>query len=196
MIQRKSLLKNKRGILDLRGDLSAKLFGVFIFAGILVFGILIYYVLSLLAPPLISSFSTFEISFREVTAFDGNLSAAEKTTFGNLSLAFNGLKWVSYVILFALFFAFCITAFYIRTYPFLIVVWIGVIIIMVIMGLYLAQTYNDLKTSGSLSSAYTGWAGNDYILGYLPHIIAIFGLVGGIILFVLSSSGVEQEVTL
>lgn len=128
---------------------------------------------------------------------DGNLSLAANVTFGATSRTLGNLEWISYSIFIGMLFVLIFFCFFVRTYPFLIIFWILFIILMAFASIYMAITYNDVRSGDSyISAAYQSWEFNDYLLQYLPYPVVAFGLAGGIVLFILASRDEQAEVLL
>jgi hypothetical protein len=104
----------------------------------------------------------------------------------------NTFEWVSYMIFIFMFLGFLIMCFYVRTYPFLIAVWIVLIIIIVFLSIFLTVTYQDISLDPSVSGYYSQWENTDFMLKNLPAILSVLGVIGGIIMFILATR--EQEI--
>ena len=124
---------------------------------------------------------------------DGNITRATQASFGNASQAVEQLQWISYLLMTVLIITFLTMCFFVRTYPFLVVVWILIIIVLVFAAIFMSNSYTDLVNLG-FSDVYTSWGNNHFFMSYMPHIIAGIGIVGGIIMFILASRDQEAEV--
>lgn len=164
----------------------------------LVFGMLIIfsYAGMLFFPILTDSFGTLSGILQEATseANTGNqaLENATQASFVQANRGVQQLEWIVFTMFVFLMITMLIMCFYVRTYPFLIFVWILMILILTFGSLFLANAYQDLR-SGELSEVYTSWENTDYYLQWLPHIVVIIGVIGGIIMFVLASKQPEAE---
>lgn len=103
----------------------------------------------------------------------------------------NNFEWITYSVLIVMLLGFIIMCFYVRTYPFLIFVWIAMIVILLLVSLILAYSYQETAAS-SVSGYYDAWENSDFLLKHLPVIILMTGLIGGIIMFVVASR--EEEI--
>ena len=73
-----------------------------------------------------------------------------------------------------------------RSHPALAFVWILSIIVLTVISLFLTVSYqNIIETGGYLADAYESWGTSHYVLMHLPHFIAGFGILGGLILFII-----------
>lgn len=157
---------------------------------------LLYFVWVLTAPIVVdlTGMATQSIVNATNNQPDGNLTFASQNSFPIAERSANHLEWIGFFVLIALLMGFLMIAFYVRTYPFLAWVWILVILIMVFIGILLSVSYTNLKESSSyLNNVYSNWETDNFILSYLPHLITGFGLLGGIILFMLATKDPEAE---
>lgn len=102
------------------------------------------------------------------------------------------LEWITFALFSILLLTLLIMCFYVRAYPFLMFIWIFLIIALVFVSLFLTIGYQDLR-EGELGSIYKSWETSDFYLTYLPHIIFVIGIIGGVIMFVLSGNQPEQQ---
>lgn len=94
-----------------------------------------------------------------------------------------------------LFIGFMMICYYVRTYPFLSVFWFFIIIALVFISMLISNSYELASTSNSdMSSFYSAWGTNNFLMLNLPYIMAVFGVVSGVFLFVLISREPESEV--
>jgi glucan phosphoethanolaminetransferase (alkaline phosphatase superfamily) len=156
---------------------------------------ILFWIYSMVAPVLskTSGDVTSAINSAAVQTGDNNMTSAISTSTGIVTNTTPILKWIGYFALIFLFLGFIMIAFYVRTYPFLAFIWIGAIILLTVMAMILSNAYiQSYNTSDYLASAYGSFAANDYLMRYLPHIFAGFGILGGIVLFVLAG---KEETT-
>jgi Flp pilus assembly protein TadB len=125
------------------------------------------------------------------------LNNATDTTFGNVNQGFQGLEWFSYSMLIIMFIGFFFCAFFVRTYPFLLIFWIGFVILMAIVSIILTISYQEITAGDSLiATIYKSHETNDFILNNLPIITIAGGLFGGVILFMVIARDPDIEVTI
>lgn len=92
------------------------------------------------------------------------------------------------------FLGFIAVCYYVRTYRWLSMAWIGLVIGAVVIAMIMSNSYQMMYDSSTdLASLYSEWGTNDFVLRYLPFIIGIFGVIGGIILFAIQSTGGDEE---
>lgn len=117
-------------------------------------------------------------------------AVATDTTQGVLGV----FQLLVYFCLFGLIAGYFIIALYVRTYPFLAVFWIFLIIALVVFAMIFSNAYQYASTSSTdLETFYTNWGTNHFMMTYLPHIVAVIGILGGILLFTLISKDPESE---
>ena len=164
-------------------------------AVVLVSLILVFFVFQLIGPPLVSVVQTSNTIIQESLASsgDGNLTAAGEASFQPAADSLNNFEWISYTIFIVLILTWLIMCFYVRTYPFLMVIWILLVIVLVALSLYLSVVYQDLRLDPTLGTYYQSWENTDYFLQFLPAIVVIVGIIGGIIMFAILSRDNEAE---
>lgn len=182
-------MNNKKG-------LGNQIMLLIVMAIVLIGLILIMFVWGMLGPPLQATLSDSNTIIQETFASsqDANLISAGQTSFGNATEGVtNNLEWVSYTMFILMFLVFLIMAFYVRTYPFLLVIWIILIVLMFFGSIYLTVVYQDLRADATLGAYYQSWENTDFILQNLPIITLMVGIIGGIIMFMLASRNQEVE---
>lgn len=99
------------------------------------------------------------------------------------------LGWMSTLsVLFfcAILIGFFVIAAMVRTYPFLIGVWIIGVLLLAFFSLFLTTSYQEIYLmDGYTQSVYTSWETNHFIMSNMPIIITVVGIIGGILLFLL-----------
>lgn len=159
---------------------------------LIVFGaVMIFYYAWSLAGPIIQDLGQ-EVSNEIIKATGNetanNLSESATVAFGSARTSLGILQTVTILFFFVMILGFIIMAFFVRSYPFLLFVWIIGIIILVFVSIFLSASYEELKsTDGYLREVYASWGMNDFILSNLPAIFSIIGAMGALVmLFVLS----------
>lgn len=183
-------MMNKRGVMD-------QLYPVLIMGVVLLGLILVIFLLAIGLPMLTKGLNIFNTAFQGAieNAPDKNITVAGKVSVGNANTGVQVLEWISYALIIMFILAFFIMCFYVRTYPFLSFIWIGIVIVLVVASLIMTVAYQNIMNSGGwISDAVGGWKNTNYILAYLPHIVAGIGIIGGIIMFILASREPEAEV--
>jgi hypothetical protein len=178
----RSLIKNRRG-----GFTDLFIFMIVAFVIVLFCGVFIY----------ITNSATDEI--RENIDHlglkgDGNNNASVvlENTLGSATTSFNALYWISVFLIFGMIVAIFIGSYMVTTKPIFFIPYIFVVIIAVIMAVPISNAYETLSQNATLSSTFVNFIGANWILGGLPIIVSIVGIVGGIIMFV--RMGKREEV--
>lgn len=167
MVDRKGLIQ----------QISTMLIMMVVFAGIAVF----IFILVLLVPPITESSDI--ITDIVGTAFQGNSNAtfAYNQTFVPVNKAIQNFEWISSGLIIMSLFGFVMCCFFVRTYPFLLFMWIGFIVVMAFVGILISNSYEGVR--GGLG--YTSFELQDYLTLYFPHIIVVFGIISGFVLLVI-----------
>lgn len=172
---------------------------VVIMLGLVMVGIIVLFFAWSLAGPIITQ-STGELNtLLQSTATstgDSGIINASQSTFQPASEGINVLEWLSFFMIIMLFLTMIIIASFVRTYPFLAFVWIFIIVILVFVSIFITVAYQDITSgSGYLADTYASWESSHYILLNLPIIVVAVGIIGGILMFILSTRDREAEVT-
>lgn len=180
---------NKRGLLN---EVWIVLI-LFFVAIALVFG---YTLFSVAAPVLVGE-------GKSVTSIiSTNFGAGDNTTLGNATVVsvqtangFLGMVELSvYLIFFGMLIGYFAVCYYVRTYKWLAVVWMMLIVALVVISMILSNTYQITANSNTdLAAFYQTWGTNDFLMNYLPIIVAGLGIISGIILFTIMSVGSDEE---
>lgn len=170
------------------GDVAGGFWLLLIMAVVLLAVIVAFYVMSLASPIISTTITDTKNLVAEAAIGDNNMSSAVNATVVPTAEATTGvMDWFAYILLIFTFIVYLFMAYYVKTYPFLIVFWIILIIALSVVSFFMTSSYMDLSSgSDSLATAYRASTTNDYMMRYLPHIFITFGLVGGFILFVLA----------
>lgn len=125
---------------------------------------------------------------------DANLTAASTAAIEPVGTGLLTLEWISYGIIIFTFFSFLLMCYYVRTYPFLAYIWILLIVMLLVVTLMLTVSYQNIISSGGYAAeAIQGWENTNFIMNYLPHIVLAIGILGGILMFILSPRDTEAE---
>lgn len=186
----KNLGFNKKGLV-------AQIFTVLIIFLALMGIVIIYVFIGFFTPLFANSFS--QISDELVIAGEGTsgLNSSVRAVVLPVNEGIQNLQWLSYTLLIFLFFGFCVLCFFVRTYPFLMLFWIFFVLVLVICGVFLSHSYNQVNQDSQLGAIYQRWGTNHLIMSHLPHIITVMGFMGGSILFFVATrdSASDEVVT-
>lgn len=116
---------------------------------------------------------------------DGNLTTAVNTSLGMVSNSLPIMKYIAYLGLFFFIFGFLTVAYFSRVYRSLAWLWILFVVLLALLGMFLSNSYTEMADDPTLSASYQKWGMADYILRFYPSIIIAFGILGGVILFLI-----------
>lgn len=177
-------MKNKKGFFN-------QLAIVVILAVVLICIILFAWVGGIIGPIISTTGNDVSNSLHEATLNDPDLSNASDTAFIPANEGLQNSEWIVYFFIIILFLTFIIMAFYVRTYPFLAFIWIGIIIVLAMISIYLSNAYQEIASDGTMN--LQSWENTHFLLSNLPQIVVIIGIIGGIAMFILSSREQEAE---
>lgn len=104
---------------------------------------------------------------------------------GDVVSSFDSLKWVSYFLIFAMILSILVGNFLIQTHPVFFVGYIFIVVIAVIVSVPVANTYEQLYDTEheGLNTYFHEFKASSWILLNFPMLVAIVGVLGGILLF-------------
>ena len=178
--------------------LTGQMISVFIMLGVLMFILVSFWIWGLVGPQLADTLGDVSTVFTD--EYSGNtdipgINQSVQVGFVNIAPAFQNLQWISYTLLVFLFIGFFFLAFFVRTYPFMVIFWIGGMIVLVFASIFMSAAYNDMRSNSETGELYKSWETNDFIMSHLPHIFTVVGFIGGFILFILANRDGDAEAT-
>lgn len=179
---------------------SQQIFFILLMAGLLA-GIILFFYVYTLAVPFISKTTNEIISTtNDIAGTDntenGNITENLKIATAPVTGINQFLSWFGYLMFFGLLIAFLIIAYNVRSHPYLAVFWIFIIAVLALVSMWLSNSYEEIKYGDSyLRDAYESNVISNFLMTYLPHIVVAFGLISGLLLFVLISRDPEMEAT-
>lgn len=185
----RSLVKNKKGQMQV----ANKIMIIVVMAIVLIMLVLGFFLFQLVGPPLVSTLQDASGTISETMQQSGDetLQNASASSFEPALQSMNNLEWLSYTLFIVMFFNWIIMCFFVRSHPFLLIIWIVLMIIMIALSIYLAVVYQDMRTSPGMAEYYQSWENTDFMLKNLPIVMTILGIVGGIVMFTLVSRDPE-----
>ena len=171
---------------------------VLIMAGLLAAIIVFFYFYSIAMPIVSTTTNDINSMVNGIAGTDtpdnGNITENLGIATKSIQGVNNVLSWFGYLMFFGLLLGFLIIAFNVRTHPYLSVFWIFIIVALGLVSMWLSNSYEEIKTGDSyVRAAYESNVVSDFVMTYLPHIVIFFGLIGGLLLFVLVSRDPEME---
>lgn len=176
-----------------KGDIFSSYMLIFILVGILLVGIFAFFIISLIAPPVVGSLDTIGGAVQQASGGNAELSQDINNTVVPIIQATHSIEWIGYGAMVFFFLGYFIMLFYVRSYPFLIFVWIVLVLVLVLLSIYLSNSYQNIATQNIGSVGYDSYQTNNYILSNLPIITGVIGLLGAVVLFVLVSRDTETD---
>lgn len=127
------------------------------------------------------------------TPEEGNLTESIQNVTAPVDGVNNILTWFGYSMFFGLVVAFLIIAYNVKAHPYLSVVWVGIIIVLALIAIWMSVSYEDMKADSYLREVYESNVLNDFLMSYLPHLIVVIGLIGGVLMFLVLSTDQTTE---
>ncbi len=180
--------KNKKG-------LAGNIMLLIVFGIVLVFIILLIYAGSLILPILTPNLQEMGTLANDAMQSTNNqdIQYASNNSIVPATESLNNMEWIGYTMMIFMFLVFIVMCFYIRVYPFLMWIWIVLIVILVFVSMYMTVAYQDLRADSQLGDYYKAWGNTDFVLRNLPVVVFILGVIGGIVMFMVSSRDGAME---
>lgn len=171
---------------------------VLIMAGILAAIIVFFYVYTLVQPVITKTTGEVNTIVNGIAGTDNadnaNITAAVNVATSPVEGINNVLSWFGYFMFFGMLIAFLIIAFNVRASPYLGFFWIGIIACLALLSMWLSNSYEEIKVGDAyIRAAYEANGVSDFLMSYLPHLVVAFGLIGGLLLFLLISINNDAE---
>jgi len=119
-----------------------------------------------------------------MTFGDANTSETITNTMGVVSVTYDALRWISIFLIFGMIIAIFIGSYMVTTKPIFFIPYIFILFIAIILAVPISNSYETLRADATIGSTFTSFTGSNFIMNYLPIIVAIVGITGGIIMFV------------
>lgn len=124
-----------------------------------------------------------KISENEDAFPNQNATQVVENTLGDVPASYTVLYWGSVVILVGMIISIFIGSYLVTTRPLFFVPYFILTLVAVIVSAPISNVYEDLINDPTLASAFSNYVGANFILLFLPYIVAVVGIVGGIIMF-------------
>jgi hypothetical protein len=122
-----------------------------------------------------------------------NYTVIIQQTMDKVPASYEVLKWGSIVLIVAMIMSIFISSYLVTTKPIFFVPYIIFVFIAVILAVVMANAYDEILTSGNdLAITLQSFTGANFMLLYLPMIVGVVGVIGGIIMFASYKLGQEQ----
>lgn len=113
-----------------------------------------------------------------------NQSQIIDDTFGDVTVSYGQLKWITVMLIFGMIIGIFIGSYLVTTKPVVFIPYIFMVVICVIVAAGLSNAYETIINNATLSGTFAQFGGANHFMLYLPVYIAIIGFVGGIIMFI------------
>lgn len=175
------MIKNKRGFVERYLAIVYLFFVILIILGI-------FYIAAIITPFILNTSNTAFTAVHSASIISGDSRIQNATIiFDNTNTAIQGTSWIPYTLFIFLIMGFFGCAYYVRTERFFVFVWIFFIIILLVLTISLTVGYQMLISDGSYSATtLQSFQNQNFMLLNLPWIVLGMGILGGIVLFILS----------
>lgn len=183
-------MKNKKG-------LANQLMIVLILGVILGVGILVFWAVAMFSP-LLTGTGNLLLDQLQLSVNTNNPSSEISNATDvsvNITKGILGIgETLVYVSMFIMIIGFIALCYFVRTYPFLAFFWVFIVIALVFVSMFVSNSYVMASQDSNLAEFYATWGTNGFLMENLPMIVAFFGVISGIFLFVLATKDQESEV--
>lgn len=123
-------------------------------------------------------------AFQKALGTSGNATEIIDNTMGQVNVAYNSLKWISFVLIFGLALSILLTSFLVKTYPVFFVPYIFIVVIAVIVSAPISNAYETIYQNPTLASTFSGFFGASWIFLHLPIWVSVIGIIAGVLMFI------------
>lgn len=180
-----------------KGELAEQFTFILMMVAVLALIIAIIALVGLAAPPVIGEGKVAINQIQTAIHTNNPGSSLENSSSVATQAVYQGLgamEILSYLMFIGLFVGYLIIAYYVRTYPYLAFVWIGLVVILVMLSIFISIAYQNAKaTTTDLNNFYTSWGTNDFLLSHLPELATVLGLISMVLLFAIRGSEPQTE---
>ena len=114
-----------------------------------------------------------------------NISDSSEKTFGQTNLAFQQLRWWSFMIMFGMIAGIIISALLVRVHPSFFGLYILLTMVLTVFSIFISRGYEDiLLGSNALSGTLQSFVGASFMLQNLPVIVVATSMIGAVLAFV------------
>ncbi len=169
-----------------------QLFGI---GSIIITFVIVAFVIVLIAAVWLNGFGKFAqeiVNIEGTFADDKNLSTYTSTTFGNLDIGFQQLRWITLVIIIGMMIGILLSAAMVRVHPAFFILYVLLTLGTIIFSIFISNSYSSLLDTVGLGETLGSFKGSSYILSNLPIWTTVIAFIGGIIMFVGISRDSEQ----
>lgn len=129
-------------------------------------------------------------SINDVIAPDNTtIGEVAQNTFGQVNSGYQLLKFVALCIFIGMCLNLFITSFFSRIHPVFFVLYLIIWIVVLVVSILMTITYNTMRVDDVLGATIQSFGPMDFILQYLPYIVAVLGGINAVLLF----TNIEKE---
>lgn len=114
-----------------------------------------------------------------------NITEATEATFGNVNDGLAFLRLIAFTIFFGIVLSFFILNVFVKSHPFLYIVYVLVSMFATILSVYISNFYEQyILTMTTLGPTYQSFTIMNFVMLNLPIMIGVIGIFGAILLFI------------
>lgn len=114
----------------------------------------------------------------------GNATSIVDDTFGKVVVAYQSLKWITFMLIFGFAMSILMTNFLVKTNPIYFVPYTIILVIAVIVSVPLSNTYETIYQNPLLAESFSGFWGATWIFLNLPIWVSVIGMIAGALMFI------------
>jgi len=119
---------------------------------------------------------------QDVHGYNATLGAEQ--IMGKTISSYSVLSWITIFIFVGMILNIIISSALIKSYPFMFVAYIFVVVLAVIFAAVVSNTYEEIYQNPSIASGFTGLLAASWLMLNMPYIITVVGFIAGIFLFI------------
>lgn len=126
---------------------------------------------------------------------DLNYTQIISQTIDQIPASYQVLKWGAIVLIVGMILSIFISSYLVTTKPVFFVPYIIFVFVAIILAVVMANAYDEILSSdNALAITLQSFTGANFFLLYLPLVVGVVGVIGGIIMFASYKIGQEQSV--
>lgn len=178
-------MKNKKGQMDI-GKLF--LFIAIAFAFVIIMAIIMYFVHTIQSALLPVAQQTLDRSGSNASSM-----SAYNGTVGSLTEGYAPMQWAVIAIIFSLLISILISCMLAKNHPVVLIPYSLIVIVAVIFSVGISNEYEKIALDPTIGGELSGFLGVSWFFNYLPIIICVVGLIGGLLIVLNMNRGVESN---
>lgn len=144
------------------------------------FSVIMYFV----AATTYSSLINKSPAIQKALGDDGNATDIINSSFGQVTNAYQSLKWITFVLIFGFALSILISSFLVKTNPIYFVPYTIILVVAIIISVPLSNAYETIYQNPILAESFSGFWGQTWIFLNLPIWITVIGLLAGVLMFI------------